>query len=160
MLPIIALFRELSKLKTYEALVKKATALGLEPFKLDIPVRRDVMKIVDQSIYRQSQIVVQMAHAVASEQGREFSILSLGLSDTTERFDDVVKEISTSLSAQPEFPAASAQFVFLENESGRTSISLAHASGWVNSPEGSLAHIAVSPFQSGVMISQSVQTAK
>jgi hypothetical protein len=71
----------------------------------------------------------------------------------------VVAEMSDLLSAVPEFPGVSAQYIFEESDAGRSPVSLAQTSAW-NGSSSALVYVGVSRFEAGTMISQMVQTAK
>jgi hypothetical protein len=111
------------------------------------------MKVVGQSIFKRDKTFVHITSSTARERDLNLKTVSLGITDNAARPEDVITEMAEVLGSEPEYPAASAQWAFLEHETGRTPILLNQASAWHESPTGFLVHVSVHGMRSSVTIS-------
>ena len=155
---LVSLMRVLSdpQLSTYDLIAKKLNEIGFEPLKLNIPVRKDIVKFTGTTIYKKGDVTIYLSSGEGREAGHSLSHISISAMDKTASLEKTVSGVAHWLGAQPEYPAKAAQFAIIENENW-TPIPLVETKHWPAEPKGALAHISVQDMGFGVSITRIVQ---
>lgn len=141
---------------TYDSIATKLDEMGFEQLKLNIPVRKDIVKFTGTAAYKKGDVTVQLSSGEGREAGHSLSHISISAMDKNASLEETVRGVADWLGTEPEYPAKAAQFAIIESESW-TPIPLAETKHWPAKFKGALAHISVQDMGFGVSVTRIVQ---
>jgi hypothetical protein len=143
MTPLVAQIQRLSGLASYEQLVSAVESEDFERISVPPLPPREAFENIASDSFRRNGLLVLLQKNAATEFGKKWSVTSISVLDKAASLTEVVREVSEWLGADPEYPARSAQFFFVESDKGRTFMSMNESLSWHENPIGSLISLSI-----------------